>query len=120
MRKALLLAVICSIGAAALVARAGGTSTSTAPTYYRDVAPILDSKCASCHRLGGIAPFALTSAADARSHAAGIVQHDESRLDAALDAGRRLRADHRSRQAPADGDRAADARALDRGRRAGG
>jgi hypothetical protein len=80
MRKALLLAVICSIGAAALVARAGVTSTSTAPTYYRDVAPILDAKCASCHRLGGIAPFALTSAADARSHAAGIVRMTKAGL----------------------------------------
>ena len=67
------MAVICSIGAAALVARAGGTSSSS-PTYYRDVAPILDAKCASCHRLGGIAPFALTTAADARAHAGGIVQ----------------------------------------------
>ena len=73
MRKALLLAAACSIGAAALVARAGGTSSS-GPTYYRDVAPILDSKCASCHRLGGIAPFSLTTAGDAQSHAAGIVR----------------------------------------------
>ena len=73
MRKALLFAVVCSIGAAALVARAGGTASS-GPTYYRDVAPILDAKCASCHRLGGIAPFALTTAADAQAHAAGIVR----------------------------------------------
>ena len=73
MRKALLFAVVCSIGAAALVARADGTASS-GPTYYRDVAPILDAKCASCHRLGGIAPFALTTAADAHAHATGIVR----------------------------------------------
>src|SRR3954467_8773204 len=73
MRKALFFAAICSIGAAALVARAGGTAGS-GPTYYRDVAPILDSKCASCHRLGGIAPFSLTTASAARQHAAGIVR----------------------------------------------
>src|SRR3954447_25377216 len=73
MRKALFFAAICSIGAAALVARAGGTAGS-GPTYYRDVAPILDSKCASCHRLGGIAPFALTTAADAHAHASGITR----------------------------------------------
>src|SRR3954467_10798296 len=73
MRKALFFAAICSIGAAALVARAGGTAGS-GPTYYRDVAPILDAKCASCHRLGGIAPFALTSSADAKAHAAGILR----------------------------------------------
>jgi hypothetical protein len=63
---------------AAFVARSGfatsGRAATTAPTYYRDVAPILDAKCASCHRLGGIAPFALTSSADAKAHAAGILR----------------------------------------------
>src|SRR6476646_12220609 len=73
MRKALLVAAAGALVAAALVARAGG-STSASPTYNRDVAPILDAKCASCHRLGGIAPFPLTTAADARAHAAGIVR----------------------------------------------
>jgi hypothetical protein len=79
MRKALLLAAVCSIAAAALVAGAGGTSTS-GPTYDRDVAPILDAKCASCHRLGGIAPFALTTAADAQAHAGGIVRMTKAGL----------------------------------------
>src|SRR6266487_2949932 len=73
MRNALVLAAVSALGAAALVARAGGSSTS-APTYYRDVAPILDSKCALCHRLGGIAPFSLSTAEQARQHAAGIVR----------------------------------------------
>src|SRR6476659_2899843 len=77
MRKALLFAAAGSLVAAALVARAGG-STSASPTYNRDVAPILDSKCASCHRLGGIAPFPLTTAADAKAHAAGIVRMTRS------------------------------------------
>src|SRR6266851_173808 len=79
MRNALLLAAVCSIAAAALVVRAGGTSTS-GPTYYRDVAPILDSKCASCHRMGGIAPVALTSATDAQAHASGIVRMTKAGL----------------------------------------
>ena len=47
-------------------------SAASGPTYNRDVAPILDAKCASCHRLGGIAPFSLTTAGDAKAHAAGI------------------------------------------------
>jgi Copper type II ascorbate-dependent monooxygenase, C-terminal domain len=71
MRNALVLAGCLAAAAAALVARAGGSST---PTYYRDVAPILDAKCTTCHRLGGIAPFSLTTAAAANQHAAGIVR----------------------------------------------
>jgi Copper type II ascorbate-dependent monooxygenase, C-terminal domain len=71
---------------AALVARLGSTgpaasaATTAAPTYDRDVAPILDAKCASCHRLGGIAPFALTTATDAKNHAAGIVSMTKAGL----------------------------------------
>lgn len=43
-----------------------GCSSSTAstdgpPTYYRDIAPLVEAKCASCHTAGGIAPFALES-----------------------------------------------------------
>jgi hypothetical protein len=68
MRSALLLAVFGALALAVLGSAASG------PTYNRDVAPILDAKCASCHRLGGIAPFALTTAADAKAHAAGIVR----------------------------------------------
>jgi hypothetical protein len=33
------------------------------------VAPIFNSKCVGCHTIGGIAPFSLTSAADAHAHA---------------------------------------------------
>ena len=32
-----------------------------APSYSQDVAPIIAENCASCHRAGGIAPFALDS-----------------------------------------------------------
>ncbi len=77
MRKAVLLASVVVVAVIALVARSGSETSkaapAAAPTYYRDVAPILDAKCASCHHLGGIAPFALTTAADAKAHAAGIV-----------------------------------------------
>lgn len=34
-------------------------------TYYRDVKPIFDEKCAGCHRGGGIAPFSLTTVEEA-------------------------------------------------------
>jgi hypothetical protein len=34
---------------------------STGVSYSRDVAPIIAENCASCHREGGIAPFAMDS-----------------------------------------------------------
>ena len=34
---------------------------AAAPSYVNDVAPIIAENCASCHRAGGIAPFALDS-----------------------------------------------------------
>jgi mono/diheme cytochrome c family protein len=36
---------------------------------YAQVAPIFESKCVTCHTVGGVAPFPLATAADARSHA---------------------------------------------------
>ena len=71
MRKPALLVLLGAAALAILVAHGGAAS---GPTYNRDVAPILDSKCASCHRLGGIAPFSLTTAGEAKAHAAGIVR----------------------------------------------
>jgi hypothetical protein len=78
MRKALVLVVLAACAAGALLVHRGGAASS--PTYYKDVAPILDNKCASCHRLGGIAPFSLTTEADARAHASGIVQMTKAGL----------------------------------------
>ena len=72
MRKLLLLAAFGAAAIGVLVVRSG--TAASVPTYNRDVAPILDAKCASCHRIGGIAPFSLTTATDAKAHAAGIVR----------------------------------------------
>jgi copper type II ascorbate-dependent monooxygenase-like protein len=82
-RRAVPLAVLAAAGLAAAglaLVRDRPATAGAAPTYYRDVAPILDGKCASCHRLGGIAPFALTTAADAKAHAAGIVRMTKAGL----------------------------------------
>src|SRR5438105_2877489 len=59
--------LLVAAAAAALAVVLGASAGPGGPTYYRDVAPILDAKCTSCHHLGGIAPFALTGAADARA-----------------------------------------------------
>lgn len=50
-----------------LIGRRKANSASdgpTATTYAKDVAPILQKHCISCHREGQIAPFALTEYAD--------------------------------------------------------
>lgn len=43
-----------------------------APSYYRDVAPILQKHCQDCHRPGQVAPFSLLTYDHARKRAADI------------------------------------------------
>jgi hypothetical protein len=47
--------------ASAFVGTVFATVKVTTPTYYRDVVPILQAHCLSCHRPGQIAPMAFTS-----------------------------------------------------------
>jgi tetratricopeptide (TPR) repeat protein len=49
-------------------------------TFSRDIAPILHSQCAACHRPGGAAPFSLLTYADARQHATQIAAATRSRF----------------------------------------
>jgi mono/diheme cytochrome c family protein len=46
-----------------------GVLASTAPTYYRDVLPILRQHCVACHRGGGIAPMSFETYETARRYA---------------------------------------------------
>src|ERR1700680_5206756 len=46
-----------------------GVLPSTAPTYYRDVLPILRQHCVACHRGGGIAPMSFETYETARRYA---------------------------------------------------
>jgi hypothetical protein len=39
-----------------------------APTYCRDIAPVLNANCVTCHRPGEVAPFSLLTYKDARKH----------------------------------------------------
>src|ERR1035438_7146606 len=45
---------------------------AAAPTYNKDIAPILNTQCALCHRPGEVAPFALLTYQDAAKRAALI------------------------------------------------
>lgn len=43
-----------------------------APTFTKDIAPILYANCTTCHRAGEVGPFALATYADARKRAAQL------------------------------------------------
>ena len=58
--------------------RAAATDPS-APTFTKDVAPIMFTKCASCHRPGEVAPMSLLSYGEARPWASAIKQKVSTR-----------------------------------------
>lgn len=45
------------------------SDNSPAPTFHKDVAPILNKRCVTCHRADAAAPFSLLSFSDAAAHA---------------------------------------------------
>jgi hypothetical protein len=59
--------------------RAAGPNMSV-PTFARDIAPIMFTKCAGCHRPGEVAPMPLLSYADARPWASAIKQRVSTRV----------------------------------------
>ena len=63
--------LLLPLGMAAIAAAAPPTSTA-APTFNRDIAPILYANCATCHRPGEVAPFPLLTYQDASKRAALI------------------------------------------------
>jgi hypothetical protein len=58
---------------------AGGTDVGVAPTFHKDVEPILQQKCQSCHAPGKIAPFSLMTYADAAPVAGLVAARTEDR-----------------------------------------
>jgi Flp pilus assembly protein TadD len=55
-------------------------SASNAPTFNRDVAPIVFANCVVCHHPGGIGPFSLTSFAEVKKRAKLIARVTASRF----------------------------------------
>lgn len=49
------LALLCLVGC------------NTSPTYHQDIRPIIEGRCANCHKTGGVAPFVLDSYAAAKT-----------------------------------------------------
>jgi hypothetical protein len=65
-----LAAIIVSVLLTCMVGRA--QLSKGAPTYYRDVLPILREHCEVCHRAGGIAPMSFESYEEAARYAEPI------------------------------------------------
>jgi hypothetical protein len=51
----------------------GATITGDAPTYIRDIEPLVQAKCVNCHTDGGIAPFALETYEQVHSAKGAVV-----------------------------------------------
>jgi hypothetical protein len=70
------LGVLLIGGAAALAARQARPTTDAAqaPTFSRDVAPILYKNCVSCHRPGEAAPMSFLTYTAARPWARGMIR----------------------------------------------
>jgi mono/diheme cytochrome c family protein len=67
------------VGAFVLAGATPAVAAGTAPTFSKDVAPILYKACAECHRSGSIAPMALLSYEDVRPWARAVKQRVVSR-----------------------------------------
>jgi Flp pilus assembly protein TadD len=57
----------------------GSSEPPAAVTFTRDLAPIVFTNCAPCHRPGGVAPFSLLTYSDAVSHASEIAEQTRAR-----------------------------------------
>jgi hypothetical protein len=66
-------------GVMALPAAASAQATPPAPTFTKDIAPIFQTKCESCHRPDSIAPMSLRTYEEARPWARSIRDRVASR-----------------------------------------
>jgi uncharacterized membrane protein len=66
-----LLTSLCVLLAGQLSGQLSGQDGKPVPVFTKDIEPILDRHCITCHRPGGKAPMALTSyeQVSARAHA---------------------------------------------------
>ena len=65
--------------AAGLKADATSEPAPESPTFARDIAPLLNDRCAMCHHPDGSAPFSLLTYDDAKRHATQIAAATRSR-----------------------------------------
>jgi Flp pilus assembly protein TadD/mono/diheme cytochrome c family protein len=65
--------------AAAATVLVAGPAFAQAPTYSKDVAPVLFARCAQCHHPGGAGPFSVLTYADVKPKATLIAAATKSR-----------------------------------------
>jgi len=68
-----------AFAAVAVAAMASTVYAADAPTFSKDVAPILQKNCQSCHRPGEIGPMSLVTFEQARPYARAIKRATESK-----------------------------------------
>src|SRR4051812_23209191 len=68
------IAIVASISFGQVVRAADAPTSTSTPTFSKDVAPILFDNCVSCHRPNEVAPFKLTTYDDARKRAKTIAK----------------------------------------------
>lgn len=66
MKRLFAITLVFFILVAAAMNLGSGSAMTAAPTFAKDVAPIIFNKCANCHRPGEVAPMPLTSYAEVR------------------------------------------------------
>ena len=72
--RRLLTAVTLGGGLLVAVSASAQTAPAGAPTFSKDIAPIFQAKCQSCHQPNSIAPMSLVNFAEARPWARSIKQ----------------------------------------------
>jgi Copper type II ascorbate-dependent monooxygenase, C-terminal domain len=71
----LLIALLCRNPVSA-----AGHATASSPTFYKDVLPILQDHCQSCHRAGEVAPMPLVTYEQARPWAQAMAHSVEMKM----------------------------------------
>lgn len=80
-RGALVLLLVCvAIGLCGGATRSSRSAKPTPPTFYKDVAPILQQHCQACHRAGEIAPMPLENYGETRRYAREIKERVSRRI----------------------------------------
>ena len=72
MKKQSALAAVLAVMTFASLTLTVRSRTTEAPTFTKDVAPILFKSCAECHRVGGVAPMSLMGYKEVRPWARSI------------------------------------------------